>query len=56
MKVSKQTSGKIKTVVTVSLFWIVVAGLVILFQAATKNAYVHGMNDGLTNAKILLKK
>lgn len=45
---------KYSQIVFTSLFWIVVAGVIILVQQVDKSSYTHGYADGFSKAKTIL--
>lgn len=46
----------VKLVAKVSMFWLLLAGVILLVQATDKNAYSRGVNDGLHQAQSILSK
>lgn len=52
----KRDHSKLWLAVQVSLFWVILAGVIILVQSVDKNAYTRGMQDGYSRAVSTLKK
>lgn len=48
---SKQNT---KIIIVTSLFWMAIAGVIILVQYVDKNSYNHGYADGFSKAKVIL--
>ena len=44
----KRDFTKVKLIAQVSLFWLILAGVIMLVQSVDKNSYVRGVNDGVT--------
>lgn len=51
----KRDLTKLKLIIQVSLFWVVLAGVIILVQQTDKAAYTKGMLDGYTKAAATIK-
>jgi hypothetical protein len=51
----KRDFSKAILIAKVSVFWILVAGVVILVQQTDKAAYTRGMNDGYNSAATTIR-
>lgn len=52
---NKTKSGSTKTIILVSLFWIVVAATVIAFIQNGQAQYNKGVFDGMSKTKVILQ-
>lgn len=48
--------AQIKTIITVSAFWITVAGVIVLCMTIQKNALAQGRIEGIQSAKTLCQQ
>lgn len=55
VKTKKINWKQVALVAKVSVFWVLVAGVIVLVQQTDKAAYTRGMNDGYNSAATTIR-